>query len=109
MIDLLIFVSTLLGFEPATPRTNFEFEVLEGVSTYFSNVYRLFLKEMNGHKGSKVPGLTSLAAGPIPLKNAVVNKNGGVFGDFAGAQKVEDSTKSKHFFAVKFQITSTFI
>ena len=60
------------------------------------------LKETSGHEGSKVPRLTSLAAGPIPLKNAAVNKNGGVLGDFAGAQKTEDSTKSKNVFAVKF-------
>ena len=65
--------------------------------------------EMRGCEGSKVPGLTSLAAGPIPLKNAVVNKNGGVLGDFAGAQKFEDSTKSKKLFAARFQITSKFI
>ena len=59
---------------------------------------------MSGREGSKAPELTSLAAGPIPFKNAAVNKNGGVFGDFAGAQKIENSTKSKNFFAVKFQI-----
>ena len=37
-----------------------------------------------------------------------MKQNGGVLGDFAGAQKIEDSTKSKKLFAVKFQITSKF-
>ena len=60
-------------------------------------------------KDPRFPGLRHWPLDSFPVKNAVVNKNGGVFGDFAGAQKIEDSTKSKKILAVKFQITSKFL
>ena len=81
--------------------------LLEGVSAHSWNGYYTILKEVRGRK------IFNLPASQQPLNpfssNSVAKQNGGVlvlFSRFVSAQKI---TESKQFFAVLFQITSTFV
>ena len=79
---------------------------------HLSNVYYTILKEMRGREISNLPGWKSQELLDPFSSNSVVKQNGGVlelFSRFRGAQKIEDLTESKNFFAELFQITSRFV
>ena len=84
---------------------------LEGVSAKFSNMFCIILKEIRGREIFAWVDVTT-AAGPILHRLGRATKMAAFwsyFRDFDGAQKIEDLSKSKFFFAEVFQITSRFV
>ena len=80
---------------------------LEGVSAHFSNMHSIILT--GDIRSSWVDVTTAARARPILLKLARAAKMAvfwSYFRDFVGAQKIEDLSESKNFFAEVFQIKS---
>ena len=76
-------------------------------------MYYIILKEMRGREIFDLPGQTSQQPpGPILLRLGRETKVAAFwsyFRDFVAAQKIEDLSESKKFFAEVFQITSRFV
>ena len=86
--------------------------LLEGITAHFSNVYCTILKEMRGREIFKFLGRRHNSRSTHSPQTRSWNKMAvfwDYFRDLVGAQKIEDLTESKNFFAEVFQITSRFL
>ena len=102
LYSISFFTSGILLQQPSS--------LLESVSSHFLNMYCIILNEMRGRE--IFLGRRHNSCWTHSPQTRSCNKNGGFwsyFRDFVGAQKIEDLSESKIFFAEVFQMKSKFL